>query len=104
MPPKDKPCSCGSVSRHNNQPHPCFKHSKNLCVKKLEDGGRAWAPSECEVCISIVHEMLSGQGDIKSNASENWKMLCKGVKAFAQRVSIYKVFTLRSSVLFNPTW
>ena len=93
MPKLDHP-ECNSCKRllDHDDPHPCFKHSKILCVKKL-DGRRGWAPAECETCISLVHTKLSAEGDFQKNADKNWDILTKGVKDFAQRVSTVKVPT-----------
>ena len=93
MPKLDYP-ECNSCKRllEHDDPHPCFKHSKFLCVKKLE-GRRGWAPAECETCIKMVHNKLSAAGDFQKNADKNWDILTKGVKDFAQRVSTVKVPT-----------
>ena len=93
MPKLEHP-ECNSCKRviEYDDPHPCFKHSKTRCVKKLE-GRRGWAPSECEPCITMLHNKLSAEGTVQENAEKNWDILAKGVTDFAQRVSTVKVPT-----------
>ena len=95
MPKLDNPI-CYTCKRFldYDDPHPCFKHSKSLCVKK-QDGKRGWAPSECEPCIGLVRKKLSAEGQIQKDVEKNWDILCEGVKAYAQRMSTIPVqFTL----------
>ena len=85
-----KPCTACDKVKILEQPdddaHPCFKHSKELCVTKL-DNARGWNPSECLMCINMVNRALSGTGVVQSNAQKNLNILTTGVTSFANRVS-----------------
>ena len=85
-----KPCTACDKVKILEQPdedaHPCFKHSKELCVEKL-DGSRGWNPSECLMCINMVNRILSGTGKVQSDAQKNLNILTSGVTSFANRVS-----------------
>ena len=74
------------LDQPNEDVHPCFKHSKDYCVLKLE-GKRGWNPSECAVCIGMVNRALSGSDEVRTNAQKNLDLLLSGVLSFAQRVS-----------------
>ena len=86
----EESCNTCNKIRKLDQPsediHPCFKHSKEYCVLKLE-GKRGWNPTECAVCIGMANRALSGSEEVRTNAQKNLDLLLSGVLSFAQRVS-----------------
>ena len=85
----DECSACNKVKdleQMDDDAHPCFKHSKALCVAKL-DGARGWNPSGCLMCINMANRILSGSGEVQSNAQKNLNILTTGVISFANRVS-----------------
>ena len=86
------------LKQPDEEAHPCFKHSKNYCVVKKDDGSRGWSPSECLLCIAMANRGLSGTGVVKSNAQKNMACLIAGVSSFSGRVSAFEPSTLLGKV------
>ena len=87
----DKSCSiCGDYENHVD-PHPCFKHSTQLCAVRNPDGKRVWNPSQCVPCIQKTDQSLNGSGKAKEWATIEMKNLLKGVLGIVQRVSTYRL-------------
>ena len=96
--------ACGKVAalkQQDEEAHPCFKHSKNSCVVKKDDGSRGWCPSECLLCIAMANRGLSGTGEVRTKAQKNMAYLISGVTSFSNRVSAFEPSTLLGKVSFD---